>query len=293
MRPETTHSRHRRTPWLSLALGSVAVALAACGGNSTALTSTTTTLPTTTTTTTPASTTTTTSPTARKFLLYFLRGTELGVSQRIVGSANDPHFASISALMAGPSPAESAAGLTTDIPTGTTVRGLEIRNGVATVNLSPQFITPAPASTLAARVSQVVYTLTSSTAVTGVLIQVGGIQIDNFGGVDLTKPVGRSQVTASLPLVLLEQPAVGTSLAGTMTISGVTAGSGTYDVQLLDPTGKLLASVTNTAVVGGTFQQSVPFTVTSIEAGTVRVFGRPTSGSQPVQEFQFTVPIAP
>jgi hypothetical protein len=278
---------------LLLTLGLVAAALAACSGNSTALTSTTTTLPNTPPTTKATSTTTTTLPTQRNFLLYFLRGSQLGVSQRPVESANNPHFQAMTALVAGPNPTETAAGLSTDIPAGTTVRGLEIRNGIATVNLSPQFVTNAPAAQLAARVAQVVYTLTSSPGVTGVTIEVGGTQIVNLGGVNLTNAVGRDQVTGTLPLILLEQPAVGGSIAGSMTISGMTAGPGTYEVQLVDPTGRLLASVTNTAVSGGKFEQSVPITATSAETGTVRVFGRPTSTSQPVQEFQFSIPIAP
>jgi hypothetical protein len=292
MRPVTTQTDRRRRPWLLLPIGLIALVLAACSGNSTALTSTTTTLSHTS-TTNPGSTTTTTSPTQRSYVLYFLRGSQLGVSQRVVASASDSHFQAITALVAGINPTESAAGLSTAIPAGTTVRGLEIRNGVATVNLSPQFVTTAPTVQLADRVAQVVYTLTSSPTVTGVIIEVGGTQIVNLGGVNLSSAVGRAQVTGSLPLILLEQPAVGGSMTGKITISGVTAASGTYDVQLLDPTGKLLASVTDTAVSGGTFVQSVPFTITSAETGTVRVFGRPTSTSQPVQEYQFTVPIAP
>jgi hypothetical protein len=271
----------------------VALVAAACSGNSTALTSTTTTVPRTTTTTVAGSTTTTTSPTQRTYPLYFLRGTQLGVSVRTVTSLADPHFQAISALMGGTDPTESAAGLGTAIPAGTTVRGLEIRSGIATVNMSPQFLTLAPQDQLAARLSQVVYTLTTTPTVTGVVIEIAGSRIVNFAGVNLNSPVGRSQVTGSLPLVLLEQPAVGGSLKGVLTISGRTAGTGTYDIQLLDPAGKLLASVTNTAAAGGTFQQSVPFTITGPETGTVRVFGRPTSTTLPVQQFQFTLPIAP
>lgn len=292
MRPANAPIRNRQNPWLILPLGAMAVLFAACSGNSTALTSTTT-LPRTSTTSSVPGSTTTTSPVQRTYDLYFLRGTQLGASQRTATASSDTHFQSISALMAGTTPAEQAAGLGTDIPAGTTVRGLEIRGGIATVNLSPQFVATGPTDQLAGRLSQVVYALTTSPTVTGVVIEIAGNRIVNFAGVDLTNPIGRSQVTASLPLVLLEQPAVGGSLKSRMTISGLTAGSGTYDVQLLDPSGKLLASVTNTAAVGGTFLQSVPFTIAGPETGTVRVFGRPSASTQPVQQFQFTLPIAP
>ena len=293
MTQKTAPTRSRRTGWPLGSLIAVVLLFAGCSGNSTALTSTTTTLPRTTTTTAPGSTTTTTTPGQRTYPLYFLRGAELGVSQRVVTSATDAHYQAITALMGGTTPTESAAGLSTEIPPGTTVRGLAIHGGIATVNLSPEFVAVGSPVQLSGRLAQVVYTLTNSPTVTQVVIEIAGSRIVNFAGVNLANPVGRSQVTAALPLVLLEQPAVGGSLKGVLTISGLTAGPGTYDVQLLDPTGKLLASVTNTAAAGGTFLQSIPFTISGPETGTVRVFGRPTSTSQPVQSFQFTLPIAP
>lgn len=291
MRSETAPIRTHRQAWLALPLLGIALLVSACSGNSTALTSTTTTLPPS--TTVPKSTTTTTSPGQHTYPLYFMRGTQLGVVARVASSSSDPHFSAMVALMGGTSASEVAAGLSTDIPAGTAVRGLEIRSGVATVNLSPQFVTPGPADSLAGRLAQVVYTLTSTPTVTQVVIEIAGTPIVNFAGVNLASPVDRSQVTAALPLILLEQPAVGASLLGKLAISGLTSASGTYVVQLLDPSGKLLASVTNTAVAGGTFLQSVPFTVSGPETGTVRVFARPTVSTQPVEQFQFTLPIAP
>jgi hypothetical protein len=196
-------------------------------------------------------------------------------------------------LMGGPSPSEASAGLSTDIPQGTVLRGLEIRGGTATVNFSPNFVANGPAPSLAGRLAQVVYTITSFSNVTAVIIKVGGTQIVNFAGVNLTNPVGRSQVMAALPGVLLEEPAVGSSLQSQLAVSGITSINGTYQIQLVDPSGKLLAGVTSTAVVDGKFQQAFPLTVTSPEIGTLRVFARPSSPSQPAQEYQFNLPIVP
>jgi spore germination protein GerM len=292
MRSTNRPFRPRAHAWLALPLGVVAMISEACSGNSTALTATTTTLPRTS-TSVPASTTSTTAVAQKSYPLYFIRGNQLGVSVRLATSTTDAHYTATVNLLTGPDPVESAAGLATDIPAGTTVRGLQIKNGIATVNLSPQFVTIGPNDSLAGRLAQVVYTLTSTPTVTQVVIEIAGTRIVNFAGVDLTNPVGRSQVTAALPLVLLELPGVGGSLKSKLTITGLTSGAGTYDVQLLDPSGKLLATATNSAVPGGTFTQSVPFTISGPETGTVRMFGRPSSSSQPVQSFQFTLPIAP
>jgi hypothetical protein len=275
-----------------LSLGLLALGLAACSGNGSALTATSTTLPNTT-TSAPKSTTTTSSVPQLTFSLFFLRGGTLGVSQRTVQAAGDPHYQSMVNLLQGPSPSEAAAGLTTDIPAGTAMRGLQVRSGTATVNLSPDFVGNAPQSVLAARVAQVVYTLTAYGNVSTVVIKVGGTQIVNFGGINLADPVGRPQITGTLPPVLLVTPAVGGSAQGQLDISVITSINGTYEVQLVDPSGKLLAGVTNTAVAGGKSNQSLPFTITAPETGTVKVFARPTTSTQPVQEYQFNIPIAP
>jgi len=291
MRHPTARRRTRGPARIALPVACLTLLLAACSGNPSALT-TTTTVPTTTTTTAPGSTSTTV-PLVRTYPLYFLRGTELGVADRTGPSTSDPHYTVMNDLLAGPVPTETAAGLGTEIPAGTAVRGLQIRSAVATVNLSPQFVTPGTPSSLADRLAQVVYTLTSSPSVTGVVIEIAGSRIVNFAGVDLTNPVGRAQVTAALPLVLLEQPAVGGKLVGSLTISGLTSTATSYVVQLLDPSGKLLTSVTNASAAGGTFSQSVQFTITAPETGTVKLFAQPTSSAKTAQMFQFTLPIGP
>ncbi len=267
--------------------------LAACSGNQTALTSTTSTVVHSTTTTKPGSTTSTTVPPVRTFNLFFVRGSVLGVANRTVGTVQDPRYAALENLVQGPNASEASQGLGTEIPQGTVVRGLQIKSGVATINFSPNFVAPGSPSSLSARLAQVVYTLTDTPNVTGVVIEVGRTQVVNFAGVNLSSPVGRSQVTGALPGVLLENPAVGSSLKGQLEVAGSTSFSGTYDVQLTDASGKLLANVTNTAVVGGQFQQFIPFTVSSAQTGTVHVFAQPNGQSQPAQAFQFTVPIAP
>jgi spore germination protein GerM len=292
MRHPTARRPRGGPAWSVVPLVAVAVLLAACSGNPSALTATTV-APAKSTTTTSPHTTTTTLPTQRFYALYFLRGNELGVSSRLGSVTTDPHYTAIRDLVAGTIPAEASAGLSTDIPAGTVVRGLQIKSTVAILNLSPQFVTTGTTASEAGRLAQVVYTLTSSPGVTAVELEVGGTRIVNFAGVNLTNPVGRAQVTAALPLVLLEEPAVGSSLVGSLTISGLTSTSTSYVVQLIDPTGRLLASVTNAAAAGGTFEQSVPFTISGPETATVKLFAQPSSSKATAQSFQFTLPISP
>jgi spore germination protein GerM len=265
------------------------LALSACGASPSSIRATTTTKPGTTTSTAPK--TSTTVPPQVAVSLYFVRGTDLGVADRLINSSADPRVAALQALLSGPTPTEAAAGLGTSIPTGTTLRGLQVRGGVATVNFSPQFEEPGPPAVLSARLAQVVYTLTAYSNIGRVALLVAKSPVSSFAGVDTSSPVGRSQVTAALPGVLLEDPAVGSSVTGSFHISGITSINGTYDIQLVDSTGSLLASVTNTAVTGATFSQTIPFSRAYTGTGTIKVFARPSSPSQPVEESQFTVQV--
>lgn len=253
---------------LVCAIGSVAVAFAACGKSTSAVTTTTRAS-----TSTSVPKTTTTLPPLTTVSLYFVRGSSLGVADRMVNTSPNPRFEGVQALLAGPSPSEAAQGLGTDIPSGTSVRGLQIRGGVATVNLSPEFTSTATPAVEAARLGQIVYTLTGYANVSRVSIQIGKVALTSFAGVDLTSPVGRSQVIAALPAVLLESPAVGDTVVGSLKVSGITSLNGTYEIQLVDPVGRLLAGVTNTAVVGGSFSQVIPLEgVTAPTTGTLTVF---------------------
>ncbi len=270
-----------------------AVALSACSSHSTLSKSPTTTGPVATTaTSTPK--TTTSAPAQVAAALYFVRGTELGVAQRMLNASADPRYVAVQTLLAGPNATETAAGLSTAIPAGTTTRGLQIRAGVATINLSPQFVTPGPAPLLAARLAQIVYTLTAYSNITKVAIQVSKAPLTTFAGVDLSAPVGRSQVTAALPDVLLESPAVGSTVTGSsLSLSGLNSFVGTYDVQLVDASGKLLAATTNSAISGATFAQTLPVRASSPNTGTLRIYARPSAPGQPVQVTSFPIPIQP
>ena len=270
-------------------LGAGALVLAACGSPGAAKTAPTT--PPVATTAPPVSKTTTTVPSQVPATLYFVRGSTLGVAQRAVGASADPRYTAMQTLLGGPTPSELAAGLTTDIPPGTAIRGLEIRGGVATVNLSPEFITPAPPDALSARLAQIVYTLTGHPNVAKVAIQVSKIPIPSFAGVTIGQGVGRSQVTAALPPVLLEEPAVGSTVSGSLTVSGLTSTTGTYQIQLVDSTGRQVAATTNTSVPGSTFRVTLPLGSFTAGLGTVRIFATPTDAGQTPQLTSFTVPI--
>jgi spore germination protein GerM len=101
--------------------------------------------------------------------------------------------AALDALLAGPTPAERARGLTTEIPAGTRLRGLRLREGTAIVDLSGELASGGGSASMQARVWQIVYTATQLPAADQVRILLDGRETAALGGegVLIDRPLGR------------------------------------------------------------------------------------------------------
>ena len=96
----------------------------------------------------------------------------------------------VRALLAGPTRKERAAGLRTAIPTGTAIRDLRVSRQVVTVDLAARFTAGRDATSLRARVGQLVRTLRAVPGVVGVRVRIeGGVPIGIFPGYDLRRTV--------------------------------------------------------------------------------------------------------
>src|SRR5207245_4456237 len=105
---------------------------------------------------------------------WFSRNGKLFVTQRTVPATTGVGRAALDRMLAGPSAAENAAGLRSQIPAGTTLRGLRISAGIATADLSSSFESAASPSAMPLRIAQVVYTLTQFPTVAGVRVASDG-----------------------------------------------------------------------------------------------------------------------
>jgi spore germination protein GerM len=106
----------------------------------------------------------------------------------------------LTALLDGPTAAESAAGLQSFLTGPTQVHATE-DGGIATVDFSINpFQIVGPDQTLA--VAQVVYTATSQPGVTGVLFQIDGkpIEVPTAAGVQVPGPVNQATYAPQAPL---------------------------------------------------------------------------------------------
>ena len=189
--------------------------------------------------------------------------------------------AAMDELIKGPNDAELRArpAMYTNIPDGTTLLGLTIKDGIATVNLSKEFDGGGGSATMLGRLAQVVYTLTQFPTVTGVQFQVDGrpMTVFNENGNVVAGPFGRDDYAAQLPAIFVDRPAWGGVLGSPARLVGVAnVFEATFRVEILDGQGRSLGATPVTATCGsgcwGTFDVTVRYTVSRAGWGTLRVW---------------------
>jgi Sporulation and spore germination/L,D-transpeptidase catalytic domain/Putative peptidoglycan binding domain len=125
--------------------------------------------------------------------VYFLQGEQLVAVTRPPGSTAR---AAVAALLAGPTRAESRRQFRSYVPSGTRLRSVRVTGGVATVDLGERFAAGRDAESQSARLTQLVYTVTSVPGVKSVRLLVsGGVPLGLFPGFALSRPVTRAQAT--------------------------------------------------------------------------------------------------
>ena len=110
---------------------------------------------------------------AQTVSIYLTRGDSLQRVERTVPAGKNTHAFTIRQLLAGPTKAERADGIGTDIPSGTALKEIALAGGVATVNLSTEFRSTAQRGAKLPRVAQLVGTLTRLSGVKSVRVVLG------------------------------------------------------------------------------------------------------------------------
>jgi hypothetical protein len=227
----------------------------------------------------PPATTTETEPKvgATEVGVYFVREGKLGFAERSVGITPLIATATLEELLAGPSEQEREAGLTSDIPSNTTLTSLEISNDKALVELSN------PLDSLAT--FQVVHTLAQLESVERVRLEG-----DEYVSADTEE---------ALPAILVEAPAPGATVSSPLTIRGsANTFEATFLVELrAEGQGKPLVSDFVTATSGngtrGTFEKTLAFQADEELPGTLVVYERSAEDNSVVNEVEIPVTITP
>ena len=123
---------------------------------------------------------------ARASQLWFLRDGRLVPVDRGAPTVVD----TVHALLAGPTAAERARGLSSAVPRATPLRGVAIQRRIVTVDLGGRFAAGRSETSLRARVAQLVRSVSSVPGVAGVRVLVeSGVPLGLFPGLDLRRPV--------------------------------------------------------------------------------------------------------
>jgi len=136
--------------------------------------------------------------------------------------------ASMRALLEGPTPYEAEhdplkSVVSTAIPEDTVFLGLDIKDGLATVDLSKEFESGGGSFSMGARLAQVVYTLTQFPTVERVRFRLDGQPVTVFSGEGLVldQPVGREDYFDYLPAIFVDTPAVNAYVDSPVRIRGI------------------------------------------------------------------------
>lgn len=185
-------------------------------------------------------------PTSERATVFFLDGGRLAAAARTV-PRRGAVAAALQALLRGPTAAERRAGLATAVPARARLLGVSVSRGAAVVRLSPEFVAGA-ASPPAARLAQVVFTLTAFEAIRAVRFDVAGKAAKGLRVP--SSAVARAGYARYLPPILVEQPLAGERAASPLRLRGMARGRVT--ALLLDANGELLAKASTPNATGRT-----------------------------------------
>lgn len=231
----------------------------------------------------------------------FMDGTLVPV-RRHIDATRAVGRASLNALFEGPSRAEANASppLTTSIPDGTILLGLDIADGLATVDLSREFESGGGSASMFGRLAQVVYTLTQFPTVDRVAFKLDGEPVTVFSGegIVLDGPSDRMDYESFLPSVFVERPTWGATLGNPVRVSGIAnVFEAVFFVELRDDEGDTLAKQRVMATCGtgcwGAFDVSIRYDVTSRQPGTITTYNLSAMDGSPEDVRSYPVTLVP
>jgi spore germination protein GerM len=276
----------------------MALILASCGtegtdGTTTLTEATTVTSDTTITTTAPtgtaAPTTSTTATETTGMAVYYLLeelddespGPFLVPVYREAEAGTDSAMTVVEALLAGPTSEETAGtpAISTAIPEGTEVLGVDISDGLASVDLSGEFDDGGGSFGMFARLAQVVYTLTRLPEVDDVVFEIEGEMVTVFSsqGIDLDGPQKRDDYYDLLPPIFVDYPAWGEPVTSPIHVSGLSKMfEAVSQVMLTDDDGEPLFEDTVMATCGtgcwGAWEIEIPYEIDRQQFGALIVW---------------------
>lgn len=239
--------------------------------------------------TTEATTTTTAAPQTMGVKVYFMLegggsdyrpGPFLVSVYREIPQTQQVATAAVQALIAGPTADEKASvpALSSAVPADTMLLGISITDGLAHVDLSSEFESGGGTFSMAARLAQVVFTLTQFPTVQEVEFRLDGESVTVFSseGIIIEGPVGREDYQELTPAIFVDDPAYGAPVTNPIRVRGVAAVfEAQFNWALANWDGLIIAegsAMTDNGVGWGSFDFTIPYDVDSNQFGSLIVF---------------------
>jgi germination protein M len=234
--------------------------------------------------------------------IYLFSGEQLVSVQREVPRTQAIARAAMEQLLAGPNDAERAASppIGSNVPGRTLLLGINIRDGLATVDLSREFESGGGSASMLGRLAQVVYTLTQFPTVDRVALHLDGRPVTVFSGegILIDRPLTRAEYVSYLPPVFVDTPGWGGTLANPGRITGLAnVFEASFMVELRDAAGRVLLRDHAMATCGtgcwGTFDLTLPYAVTERQPGFLVVYVLSAKDGSPQSIRTYPVTLTP
>lgn len=189
--------------------------------------------------------------------------------------------AAVEALLEGPSQDEvdGMPSISSAVPEGSQLLGIVIEDGVATVDLSGDFDDGGGTASMAARLAQLVFTLTRFPTVDGVLLHLDGEPVEVFSseGIILDGPQTRDDYLEQIPPIFVDAPAWGEVVESPVIVTGIAnVFEATFQIMLTDDDGEPLYEDFATASCGtgcwGDFSVEIPYEIDRDQFGALIVW---------------------
>jgi hypothetical protein len=234
----------------------------------------------------------------RRFQLWFVRGDALHLTWLAQETSSAVATEALNLLLSAQA---GSSGVDTAIPADTRLLGVDLDDGVATVDLSSEFESGGGSRSMFLRLAQVVYTVTQFQTVTAVQFRLDGEPVDVFSaeGIVLDKPVTRKDYEELLPAIVVESPSGLGSLTSPIEISGTAnVFEANVTVRLVGAGDRELAKTFTTATCGtgcrGTFRLSLPYQVEEAQEGWLIASDDDADGNgRPQHEVRIRVRLEP
>ena len=212
-----------------------------------------------------------------------------------------PRFATaaVTELLKGPNPSETSNGWGTAIPAGSELLGIDLADGVATVDLSEEFASGGGSLSARMRLAQLVYTLTEFETIEGVALEIEGEPVSTFSseGIVIDGPMTRDEFEDLMAPIIVEAPIPGQRVTSPVRISGTAnVFEATVSIEILVGDETAAADFT-TATCGtgcrGTYSKNVAFQLPQATQGLIRVFESSAKDGTPLHVVSVPVVLLP